>query len=144
MVASLEPHTASIRPRAIKSSRKGLLAVAAAFLAVAVAVPTLISSSEVHGGYRLAVDSIVPPASKPDNNDVCSLEKLRTYLAKVDPLILEKSEVLRAVSLSELEDLGGERVYVAKCTDGGDEADFQVVWTKSSSGWSLKKISRQP
>ena len=121
-----------------------MLAVAAAFLAVAVAVPTLVSSSEVQGRNKLAVDSTATPASKPEKNDVCSLEELRAYLAKVDPLILEKSEELGAVSLRELDDLGGERIYVGKCTDGGDEAYFQVVWTKSSSGWSLKKISRQP
>ena len=124
--------------------RKGLLAAAAAFLAVAVAVPTLISNSEVQGRDRLAVDSIVTPASKPERNEVCSLEKLRTGLAKVGALTLQKTAELGAVSLSELEDLGGERIYVAKCRDGGEEADFQVVWTKSSSGWNLKKISRQP
>ena len=124
--------------------RKGLLAAAAAFLAVAVAVPTLISNSEVQGRDRLAVDSTVTLASEPEKNEVCSLEKLRTGLAKVDPLRLQKTAELGAVSLSELEDLGGERVYVAKCTNGGDEAVFQVVWTKSGSGWSLKKISRQP
>ena len=121
-----------------------MLAVAAAFLAVAVAVPTLVTSSEVQGRNKLAVDSTVTPASKPERNDVCSLDKLRTGLAKVGPLTLQKTTELGAVSLGELEDLGGERVYVAKCTDGGDEENFQVVWTKSSSGWSLKKISRQP
>ena len=124
--------------------RKGLLAAAAAFLAVAVAVPTLISNSEVQGRDRLAVDSTVTPASKPEKNDVCSLEKLRTGLANVDPLRLQKTAELGSVSLNELENLGGERIYVAKCKDGGDETVFQVVWTKSSSGWSLKKISRQP
>ena len=124
--------------------RKGLLAAAAAFLAVAVVVPTLIYSSEVQGRNKLAVDSTVTPASKPEKNEVCSLEKLRTGLANVDPLRLQKTAELGSVSLNELENLGGERIYVAKCTDGGDETVFQVVWTKSSSGWSLKKISRQP
>ena len=74
----------------------------------------------------------------------CSIDGLWRHLLDVDPTSADGLEASGLVTLSDEQNLGGELIYRANCQEANSSVVFQVTWSKSSTGWKLKKISRQP
>ncbi len=74
----------------------------------------------------------------------CSRNDVWRELLAVDPASAERLDVSGLITLSDAQNLGGELFYRATCREAKSSAIFQVTWSKSFTGWQLKKISRQP
>ena len=96
-------------------------------------------------------DSSLPGSSKHSMDSYdhslgvsCSIDGLWRQLLDVDPTSTDGLETSGLVTLSDKQNLGGELVFRAICHEAKSAVIFQVTWSKSSTGWQLKKISRQP
>lgn len=145
-VASLHVSTHSPKPHARRRPFRILILnlsglIIAAFVTLwPVATDTKPKAgSSLPGGSKHSMDT-----SDHDLGVSCSPNDLWRELMDVDPTSAQGLEASGHVTLSDAQNLGGELIYRATCRESKSAVLFQVTWSKSSTGWQLKKISRQP
>jgi hypothetical protein len=145
-VASLHAPTHSLKlqarrrpPRILIFSLSGLV------IAVFVSLWPIVPDNKARAGSSLPRSSLHSIDSSDHNLGVsCSPNSLWRQFLDVDPSSTDGLEASGLVTLSDAQNLGGELVYRAICHEANSAVEFQVTWSKSSTGWQLKKISRQP
>jgi hypothetical protein len=82
--------------------------------------------------------------SEPASKSACTADDVKVALSAFEPSGNSEEFQVGPIALSDVQDLGGELIYDASCASGVTSKNYQVTWAKTASGWSLKKISRQP
>ena len=145
-VASLHAQTHSLQPQARRRPPRILIySLSGLVIAVFVSLWPVVPDNKARAGSSLSRDSIRSSDSSDRSLGVsCSIDDLWRHLLDVDPTGADGLEASGLVKLSDEQDLGGELIYRANCREANSSVEFQVTWSKSSTGWKLKKISRQP
>jgi hypothetical protein len=145
-VASLHAPTHSPKPQARRRSPRILfISLSGLLIAAFVTLWPVASDNKPKAGSSLPGRSKHSMDFSDHNLGVsCSPDGLWRQLLDVDPTSTDGLETSGLVTLSEAQNLGGELVYRAICREAKSAVVFQVTWSKSSTGWQLKKISRQP
>jgi hypothetical protein len=145
-VASLHAPTHSPKPQARRRPPRILIfSLSGLLIAAFVTLWPVASDNKPKAGSSLPRSSIHSMDSSDHNLGVsCSPDGLWRQLLDVDPTSTDGLETSGLVTLSDVQNLGGELVYRANCREAKSAVEFQVTWSKSSTGWQLKKISRQP
>ena len=145
-VASL--HAATHSPKPQKRLRPPRILI---FSLSGLLIAAFVTLWPVASDNKPKADSSLPGSSKHsmDSSDhilgvSCSPDGLWRQLLDVDPTSTDGLETSGLVTLSDKQNLGGELVFRAICHEAKSAVIFQVTWSKSSTGWQLKKISRQP
>jgi hypothetical protein len=145
MVAMQLPGQEPPRPKVKRRPRRLMVLSAAltliAAMALRTALPTSVAQSHELDSRREAQSAFT---ANPKPVAECSEQYLRLQLAKSEPRPPDQTVENGAFALTEIQDLGGQRIFLAQCHRGQSWAKFEVVWSKSSKGWHLKQISRQP
>jgi hypothetical protein len=145
-VVSIHAPTHSPKPHARRRpSRILILSLSGLVIAAYVSIWPVVSDNKARAGSSLLRSSALSSDSSEHNLGVsCSIDGLWRQLLDVDPNSTDGLEASGLVTLSDAQNLGGELVYRAICREAKSALVFQVTWSKSSTGWQLKKISRQP
>jgi hypothetical protein len=86
------------------------------------------------------------PTSGPElaSKSACTPDDVKVALSAFEPSGNSGELNVGPIALSDVQNLGGELIYDASCASEVTTKNYQVTWAKTASGWSLKKISRQP
>jgi hypothetical protein len=99
-------------------------------------------------GHQHTAPTLVKPRptseAEPTSKSACTAYDVKVALSTFQPSGNSEQFQVGPIALSDVQDLGGELIYDANCESGVTASTYQVTWAKTASGWSLKKISRQP